>query len=92
MLVEEKIKIENLARKIDFGVFSDSDSKFLGPEFKFERNWRKRFSRFRNQICCQKNQNRNSISGLEVGISYISEIQIFRKSKFQILAESVFAF
>ena len=76
MLVEEKLEFKFGREKQDFGVFEDGDFKFLGPKSKFERNWRKRFSKFQNQFPKPKTQNRNRISGFEVPISHFSETQI----------------
>ena len=69
-LVEEKF--EFWCQKVDFGVFEIADFKFDGLESKFERNWRKRFSNFRNRILGPKIENRNRISGFDVPILYFS--------------------
>ena len=47
-LVEEKF--EFWSENVDFDVFVVGEFKFSGPKSKFERNWRKRFSNFRNDI------------------------------------------
>ena len=59
-----KRKWEFWSENVDLGVFDIADFEFDGLEMIFERNWRKRFSKFRNQISTPKTQNR--ISGFEV--------------------------
>ena len=51
----------------DFGVFDDGDFEFRGLELKFERNWKKLLSKFRNQISILKIQNQIEFQILACG-------------------------
>ena len=66
ILVEEKLEFRS--ENQDFGVLDIAEFKFDGLEMRFERNQRKRFSKFRNEISTPKTQNQNRISGFEVRI------------------------
>ena len=50
------------------GVFDIADFKFWVADMRFERNERKRFSNFQNQISGPKTENQNRISSFDVRI------------------------
>ena len=79
----------------DLEVFSDADFKFLGPESKFERNWRKRFWNFRNQnfwSWYSKSKSNFRFWGADFVFFWNPNFSKIEFSNFAILAESVSVF